>query len=76
MLKRLVAVPLWFISMWLAYALVAYFLGLPTDGGAVLGALTAAFIGLDPTGAFWGRQSQHQLAANRSERPGATVSIS
>ena len=51
---RIVAIPLWFISVWFAYGLVAYFLGLPSDGGAVLGALLAALVALDPTGAFWG----------------------
>jgi hypothetical protein len=55
MIKRVIAVPLWFVSVWLMYGLVAYFLGVPDGGGAILGALTAALIALDPTGAFWGR---------------------
>lgn len=59
MLKRVIAIPLWFVSVWLMYGLVAYFLGVPDSGGAILGALTAALIGLDPTGVFWGR---HDLA--------------
>ena len=54
MIKRLVAAPLWFISVGWAYALAAYFLGLPADGGVIVGALAAAFVFIDPTGAFWG----------------------
>jgi hypothetical protein len=54
MVKRLVTVPLWFISIWMMYGLAAYFLGLPDTGGAILGALVATFVCLDPTGAFFG----------------------
>ena len=61
MAKRLVAMPLWFVSIWLMYGLVAYFLDMPDRGGAVLGALVAAFVWLDPTGAFWGRNSMTDL---------------
>ena len=54
MVKRIVAAPLWFLAVWTTYSLVAYALGLPFGGGAILGALAAAFIVLDPTGALWG----------------------
>jgi len=54
MVKRIAAVPLWFVSIWLMYGLVAYFTGLPENAGAILGALTAAFVFMDPTGIFWG----------------------
>ena len=53
MVKRIVAAPLWFMAVWTIYSLVAYVLGLPFGGGAILGALVAAFIVLDPTGALW-----------------------
>jgi hypothetical protein len=65
MVKRIISVPLWFVSVWLMYGLVAYFLGVPDGGGAILGALTAALIALDPTGAFWGRPDL-PTAANRA----------
>ena len=39
---RIVAIPLWFISVWFVYGLVAYFLGVPADGGAVIGALAGS----------------------------------
>ena len=55
---RIVAIPLWFVSVWFAYGLVAYFVGVPADGGAVIGALAAAFVAIDPTGAFWGGRSR------------------
>ena len=38
MVKRIVAAPLWFVSTWLMYGLVAYFLGIPETGGAIVGA--------------------------------------
>jgi hypothetical protein len=66
MVKRLVAVPLWFVSIWLMYGLAAYFLGLPDTGGAVLGALVAAFVFLDPTGALFGAKDRLGTAANRA----------
>ncbi len=48
--KRLAAVPLWFISVWMVYGLVAYGAGLPETGGAILGSLVATLVFLDPTG--------------------------
>jgi hypothetical protein len=54
MVKRIVAVLLWFVSVWLTYGLVAYFTGLPENAGAILGALAAAVVFMDPTGVFWG----------------------
>ena len=53
MVKRTVAAPLWFVSIWLAYGLVAYFTGWPESAGGILGALAAAFVFTDPTGVFW-----------------------
>lgn len=69
--KRLVATPLWFISIWLAYGLVAYFLGISHQGGAVLGALLAAFVWMDPTGAFWGPKDRTAQAASSAPNLGA-----
>ena len=57
MVKRIVAAPLWFLAVWTVYSLVAYVLGVPFGGGAILGALVAAFIVIDPTGAIWTRRS-------------------
>jgi hypothetical protein len=61
MVKRIASVPLWFVSIWLTYGLVAYFTGLPANAGAILGALAAAFVFLDPTGVFWGATEPTQL---------------
>jgi len=52
MVRRSALAALWFMSGWMTYALVAYFLGLPDSGGAVVGALLAAFVFMDPTGQF------------------------
>ena len=41
MTKRLILAPVWFVSVWMTYGLVAYFIGIPDTGGAVLGALVA-----------------------------------
>ena len=58
MVKRIVAAPLWFLAVWTIWSLVAYVAGLPFGGGAILGALVAAFIVLDPAGAIWNRQTR------------------
>ena len=69
---RIVAIPLWFVSVWFAYGLVAYFLGLPADGGAVIGALAAAFVAMDPTGAFWGTGSRETAETGSADALGLT----
>jgi hypothetical protein len=58
MVKRIVAAPLWFLAVWTIYSLVAYVVGLPFGRGAILGALVASFIVLDPTGALWNRRTR------------------
>jgi hypothetical protein len=77
MVKRVVVVPLWFVSTWLTYGLVAYVLGVPESGGAVLGALTAGLVFMDPTGVFWGRRNEEaSIAPSRlaaESRPGAAA---
>ena len=68
MVIRALAVPLWFVSIWLTYGLVAYFTGLPDNAGAILGALTAALVFLDPTGSFWSPAGTPGVAIRRSSR--------
>lgn len=63
MLKRTSVTILWFVSVWMTYGLVAYFLGMPDYPGGVLGALVAAFVFMDPAGVMWG-------SAARSPRRG------
>ena len=74
MVKRLVAAPLWFLTMWWAYAIAAYFLGLPAGGGVIVGALAAAFVFMDPTGVFWGPKTRRSTPARSTEGLGATAS--
>ena len=57
MVKRILAAPLWFLAVWTIWSLVAYVVGLPFGGGAILGALVAAFIVLDPAGAIWNHRT-------------------
>jgi hypothetical protein len=66
MIKRSVAAVLWFLTAWWAYSIVAFFLGQPTDGGMVLGALAAAFVWMDPSGDIWGPKTH----ATSSDAPG------
>ncbi len=74
MLRRIALGALWFVSVWMTYGLVAYFIGIPDTGGAVLGALVAALVLMDPTGSFWGRQEQHESGLQRQpvQQPDAT----
>ena len=65
MTKRLILAPVWFVSVWMTYGLVAYFIGIPDTGGAVLGALVAALILMDPTGSFWGRTNTRESGHQR-----------
>jgi hypothetical protein len=74
MVKRLVAAPLWLLSMWWGYSLAAYALGLPSDGGIVVGAFAAALVVLDPTGVFWGAKSRASSSARPTDGLGATAS--
>jgi hypothetical protein len=74
--KRIVAVPLWFVSVWLMYGLVAYFLGLPSGIGAVLGALAGAIVWLDPAGVLWAHQPRTVATTNTADalEPAARLS--
>jgi len=70
--KRSVAAAAWFVSCWWAYSLIGYFVGLSADGGAVIGALAAAFVALDPTGAFWGTRKRATAKTTNAEPLGVT----
>ena len=53
MAKRIAAVVLWFVSVWMMYGLVDYAIGLPDAGGVVIAALAAFLVGVDPTKRIW-----------------------
>ena len=53
MAKRIAAVVLWFVSVWMMYGLVDYAIGLPDAGGVVIAALAAFLVGADPTKRIW-----------------------
>jgi hypothetical protein len=65
--KRIVAVPLWFVSVWLMYGLVAYFLGLPSGFGAILGVIAGAIVWLDPAGVLWTHQPRTAAIAKTAD---------
>ena len=73
LLKRSIGAVLWSVSTWWAYALIAHFLGLPTNGGVVLGALVAAFVLMDPTGAFRGSRTRDVAEADHPTALGLTA---
>jgi len=53
MVKRALAVWLWFVAVACTYGLVAYATGLPNAIGPFLGVAVAAFVGLDPARRIW-----------------------
>lgn len=55
MIKRIVAVPLWFVAGWMVAAMGAFVFGLPTWIVPLTAVSVAAFVGLDPAGLFWPR---------------------
>lgn len=77
---RVAVATLWFLSGWFAFGLVAYFAAMPSSFGAVVGALAASLVLLDPAERFWpasdgqdtgwsesaGSQSRDLLATDRS----------
>lgn len=73
MTKRLVAAVLWFLSIWFAVGLVGDLMGRPTDVGAVLGALIAGFVWMDPTGALWGPKTPARSRSGRTDGLGAAA---
>lgn len=58
MVKRALAVWLWFVAVACTYGLVAYASGLPNAIGPFLGVAVAAFVGLDPAHVIWTRQAR------------------
>jgi hypothetical protein len=69
MLRRIGLAALWFVSTWMTYGLAAYFLGLPDSGGAVVGALLAAFVFMDPTGQFGTRSGRARQEPHSAQLP-------
>jgi hypothetical protein len=67
--RRIALAALWFISSWMTYGLVAYFIAIPDTGGAVLGALVAAMVLMDPTGSLWGRTERQESGMQRQPVP-------
>jgi hypothetical protein len=66
MIKRVVAVPLWFVAGWTVAAMGAFVFGLPSWLVPMTAISVAAFVGLDPAGWFWARPSEPVSAASRS----------
>ena len=75
MVRRTALAALWFVSTWLAYGLVAYFLGVPDTGGAVIGALIAALVWIDPTGALWSGKARATSPRDRASSLDPTAEV-
>lgn len=73
MVKRAVAVILWFIAIGWAFNYVSLLLGTPSILGLVLAGGVSAFIGVDPMRLFWlAREAQANRSlsvANSDQRP-------
>ncbi len=66
MIKRVVAVPLWFVAGWMVAAMGAFVFGLPSWLVPMTAVSVAAFVGLDPAGLFWPRSSEPVPSGARS----------
>lgn len=53
MAKRIAAVLLWFVAVWVTYGFVDYAIGLPDAGGVLIAALAAFIVGVDPAKRIW-----------------------
>jgi hypothetical protein len=70
MLKRSLAVLLWFYAGWYAGALIAYHLGISEILGPILGTAAGGLIALDPRRIIWVRQAESAPArARRTSAP-------
>ena len=69
--KRLVAVPLWFLTGWMVAAMAAFVLGLPGWIAPVSAVVVAAVIALDPAG--WFSAGPGTTSADGSARSGPAV---
>lgn len=73
-MKRLIAGPLWFLSIWLMYELLWSLTGVPRMAGPVIGLVVAATVSIDPMHWFWPAVSSRETAGIRSSgilRPSA-----
>jgi hypothetical protein len=68
MLKRSLAVLLWFYAGWYAGALIAYHLGISDILGPVLGTAAAALIAVDPRRIIWVAQVEEVEASAAPSR--------
>jgi hypothetical protein len=53
--RRIVVVPLWFLTGWMVAAMAAFVLGLPGWIAPLTAVSVAALVALDPAGWFWAR---------------------
>ena len=76
MVGRIAVASLWFVAAWVGFGIIAYFTGLPDSFGAVIGAIAAAFVFVDPSGALWRREAatgRSPGAVSRGLDPGRVV---
>jgi hypothetical protein len=63
MIKRIVAVPLWFVAGWMIAAMGAFVFGLPSWLVPLTAVSVAAFVGVDPAGWIWARAGTASASA-------------
>jgi hypothetical protein len=76
MKKRVLATVLWGYTMWYAGSMIALFMGVPDALGPVLGAASAAIVGLDPRNVIWTSAGRTPAAGREARPPIATSSVS
>jgi hypothetical protein len=64
-IRRTVAVALWFLVGWATGGLVAFALGTPAALAPGVALLAAAVVAWDPTGLLWGPKPDRQRIARR-----------
>ena len=67
--KRLVAVPLWFLTGWMVAAMAAFVVGLPGWIAPVTAVVVAAVVALDPAGWFSARPETTSADGSARARP-------
>jgi hypothetical protein len=58
MLKRLIAAPLWFLSVWMTVELLNYFVGGPRIVAPIMAGAVALFVAADPFRLIWAKSGR------------------
>lgn len=74
--KRIVVVPLWFLTGWMVAAMAAFVLGLPGWIAPMTAVAVAALVALDPAGWFSARPETTSADGSARSLPAVLSSVS